>query len=135
MKTHLGHLQFCISAENLGFYRDLMGFLGWDVIYDGNGMLGVGSGQTSLWFGPKTNDGTNDYDAPGLNHIGIGAESQADVDATAGYLGGHGIAALFETPRHRPEFSSGDGMTYYQVMFESPDRILFEVVYTGPKQD
>jgi hypothetical protein len=43
-----------------------------------------------------------------------------------------GIPHLFETPRHRPEFSEGDN-TYYQVMFESPDRILFEVVYTGPK--
>jgi hypothetical protein len=41
---------------------------------------------------------------------------------------------LFETPRHRPEFSSEDS-TYYQIMFESPDRILLEFVYTGPKQD
>ena len=23
--------------------------------------------------------------------------------------------------------------TYYQVMFESPDKVLFEVVYTGAK--
>ncbi len=38
------------------------------------------------------------------------------------------------TPRHRPEFSQGPDQTYYQVMFESPDRVLFEVVYTGPKQ-
>jgi hypothetical protein len=45
----------------------------------------------------------------------------------------HGIQALFDTPRHRPEFCSSPDNTYYQVMFESPDRILFEVVYTGPK--
>jgi hypothetical protein len=50
------------------------------------------------------------------------------------YLKQHGIKALFETPRHRPEFSGSEAETYYQVMFESPDRILFEVVYTGPKQ-
>ncbi len=24
--------------------------------------------------------------------------------------------------------------TYYQVMFETPDRILFEIVYMGPLQ-
>ena len=54
------------------------------------------------------------------------------MDATAEYLTKLGIAALFETPRHRAEFSAGEGQTYYQVMFESPDRILFEVVYTGP---
>ena len=40
---------------------------------------------------------------------------------------------LFETPRHRPDFAHGEDTTYYQVMFESPDRILFEIVYTGPK--
>jgi hypothetical protein len=26
----------------------------------------------------------------------------------------------------------GPGETYYQVMFTSPDGVLFEVVYTGP---
>jgi hypothetical protein len=39
---------------------------------------------------------------------------------------------LFDTPRHRPDFSQSPDHTYYQIMFESPDRILFEVVYTGP---
>ena len=74
----------------------------------------------------------NDYDGPGMNHVAIAAASQADVDATVGYLHDRGIEVLFDTPRHRPEFS-GEGTTYYQVMFESPDRVLFEVVYTGPK--
>jgi hypothetical protein len=50
------------------------------------------------------------------------------------YLREHNVQPLFETPRHRPEFSAGPDQTYYQVMFESPDRILFEVVYTGPKE-
>jgi hypothetical protein len=59
--------------------------------------------------------------------------SQADVDQVAAYLGERGVAALFETPRHRPEFSGDASQTYYQVMFETPDRILVEVVYTGPK--
>lgn len=35
--------------------------------------------------------------------------------------------------RHRPEFSWGPDDTHDQVMFESPDRTLIEVVYTGPK--
>lgn len=134
MKTHLGHLQFCVSPDNLAFYKDLMPFLGWDLVYEGDGMLGVGSGETSLWFGPQTVSGPNDYDGPGLNHVAFGASSQADVDAVAGYIQEKGVPALFETPRHRPEFSAGEGQTYYQVMFETPDRILVEVVYTGPKQ-
>jgi hypothetical protein len=44
-----------------------------------------------------------------------------------------GVGLLFGTPQHRPEFAQGEDQTYYQVMFESPDRILLEVVYTGPK--
>ncbi|MDO9120413.1 MAG: hypothetical protein Q7U31_01420, partial [Anaerolineaceae bacterium] len=75
----------------------------------------------------------NDYDGIGMNHLGVSVEKQSDVDETVEYLKAKGVTALFETPRHRSEFS-GEGSTYYQVMFESPDKILFEVVYTGPKQ-
>ncbi len=133
MQTSLGHIQLNINPANLGWYRDIFGFLGWNTIYDGDGMLGIaGKGEASLWFTPQTKEAANDYDGRGVNHLGIAAESIADVDATAGYLKQQSLPALFETPRHRPEFSS-EGQTYYQVMFESPDHILFEVVYTGPK--
>jgi hypothetical protein len=59
--------------------------------------------------------------------------AQANVDAAAAYVKERGIAHLFETPRHRPDFSGDGDQTYYQVMFETPDRILLEIVYTGPK--
>jgi catechol 2,3-dioxygenase-like lactoylglutathione lyase family enzyme len=133
MKTSLGHLLFRVKAGNLAFYREMMSFLGWSTIYEGDGMLGLGDAAgTSLWFGGEVKDVANDYDGPGLNHVAIAAESQADVDAVVAYLGERSVPALFETPRHRPEFAE-ETDTYYQVMFESPDRILFEVVYTGPK--
>ena len=134
MKTRIGHLLFGVATENLGFYRDLMGFLGWQTIYDDHGMLGLGSADgASVWFGTDVKPVANDYDGPGLNHLGIATETQADVDAVAAYLAERGVGRLFETPRHRPEFSRGPDQTYYQVMFEAPDRILLEVVYTGPK--
>ncbi len=50
------------------------------------------------------------------------------------YLRERNIPPLFDTPRHRPEFAMNEEYTYYQVMFESPDRILFEIVYMGPLQ-
>ena len=59
--------------------------------------------------------------------------SDVDVDAVAAWLAERGVIALFETPRHRPDFSQSANDTYYQVMFETPDHILLEVVYTGPK--
>jgi predicted lactoylglutathione lyase len=69
----------------------------------------------------------------GVNHIAIATSSQGEVDEAAGYLKNNNIAALFGTPCHRPDFASSESETYYQVMFESPDGVLFEIVYTGPK--
>jgi hypothetical protein len=55
------------------------------------------------------------------------------VDTVAAFLRRKNVPALFGTPRHRPEFAEGEGQTYYQVMFTSPDHVLLEVVYIGPK--
>ena len=134
MFAPLGHLQFNVQAENLPFYRDLMVFLGWNLIGDWPGMVGLGTidGQ-SLWFSGDVKAVTNDYDGPGLNHLAFAASSIADVDAAVAYLQARGVALLFETPRHRPEFARDEQSTYYQVMFETPDRILLEIVYIGPR--
>ena len=134
MKAPLGHLQFNVQAENLPFYRDLVVFLGWNLIGDWPGMVGLGTidGQ-SLWFSGDVKAVTNDYDGPGLNHLAFAASSIADVDAAVAYLQARGVALLFETPRHRPEFARDELSTYYQVMFETPDRILLEIVYIGPR--
>ncbi len=137
MKTAGIHLQINVDAANFGFYRDLFTFLGWQILNDDEYVLGVGSGEDgaiSVWFAKTTNTAANDYDGPGMNHLAVHAQSQADVDQTVDYLRQHGVECLFETPRHRPDFSS-EGSTYYQVMFASPDNLLFEVVYMGPKQD
>lgn len=134
MRTTIGHLVYSIRPQNQVFYRDLFSYMGWATLVDMEGMLGLGAdnGQ-SIWFGTATKDSANDYDAPGLNHLAIAAESIADVDEAAAWLSERGIAMLFGTPQHRPDFSSDDASTYYQIMFESPDRLLFEIVYTGPK--
>ena len=134
MQTDLHHFQINIRAANIPFYKDLFSFLGWNTIYADDGMLGVaGKSGVSLWFAGGAKDVANDYDGPGMNHISIGTKTQGEVDEVSAYLKEHGVQWLFETPRHRPDFVSNEANTYYQVMFESPDRILFEVVYTGPK--
>jgi catechol 2,3-dioxygenase-like lactoylglutathione lyase family enzyme len=134
MKSTIGHLQINIHLNHLGFYKGLFTFLGWKVIYDTPEMLGVlDPNNASLWFAEVTKKVANDYDGIGMNHLAISVPNQSDVDETVAYLKQQAISCLFETPRHRPEFCS-EGKTYYQVMFESPDRILFEVVFTGPKQ-
>ena len=133
MKSNLGHLQVNIDPKNKGFYKDLFTFLGWKVLYEEEGMVGMGCEKgASLWFCKGEKDLANDYDGKGMNHLAVAVEKQSEVDEAVAYLKEKGIPALFETPRHRSEFS-GPGSTYYQVMFESPDKLLFEVVYTGPK--
>lgn len=135
MQTSLGHLELHVQPTSLPFYRELFTFLGWKTIFETDEMLGTGGTDgASLWFVAHVKEGvTNDYDGLGVNHIAISAESLADVDSTVTYLQDRSVTTLFETPRHRPEFAQDPSATYYQVMFESPDRILFEVVYTGPK--
>ena len=135
MQSKVSHIQFNVQAANLPFYKDLLAFAGLQTLYDGEDMLGVGdANETSLWFGTSVRDVVNDYDGPGMNHLALEVPAQSDVDAAVAWLAERGVRALFGTPRHNPEFSSAE-RTYYQVMFESPDRILFEIVYMGPKVD
>lgn len=132
MKSNIGHIQFNIASTNQSFYKDLLGFLGWTSIYHDEHVMGFsGNGNGSIWFVSSKGTEAGDYDLLGENHLGIAVESIKDVDDTVAYLKEKDIEALFETPRHRKEFSS-EGTTYYQVMFKSPDNILFEVMYSGP---
>jgi catechol 2,3-dioxygenase-like lactoylglutathione lyase family enzyme len=134
MKTKIGHFQINIDPKNQAFYQDLLKFLEWQVLYQDEQILGVGdANQCGLWFVPGLKADANDYDGIGMNHLAISTEKQAEVDSVVAYLKEHNIEALFNTPCHRPEFSDGPDQTYYQVMFRSPDNILFEVVYTGLK--
>jgi catechol 2,3-dioxygenase-like lactoylglutathione lyase family enzyme len=134
MKSKTGHVQFLVKPENVPFYADLFSFLGWNTIWSGDEGIGVvEENGVSFWFMTGATGVVNDYDGPGVNHIAIAAESQADVDAASKKLTEDGIAMLFETPRHRPDFAQSETETYYQIMFETPDRFLLEYVYTGPK--
>lgn len=134
MQSKLAHLQLNVQPDNITFYKDLFTCLGWTTITEAEGFLGMtDTNGTSLWFIGQVKGVEYDYDGPGVNHLGIGVSAQADVDTVVKYLTERGVARLFDTPRHRPDFAGDGDQTYYQVMFETPDRILLEVVYTGPK--
>ena len=134
MQTGLAHLQINVARENLSFYTELLTFLGWQSLHADDEVVGLRSREgVSFWFfAGQTKAIANDYDGPGLNHFAIGADSQADVDRAADYLRERDITLLFDTPRHRPDYATSTKETYYQIMFETPDRLLIEVVYTGP---
>ncbi len=135
MKSYFYHAQINIDfKKNSKFYKDLMNFLGWEIIFADNATVGYKSGTSGdLWFTNSQKLIETDYDAIGVNHISIRVESQKDVDDTIAFLKTKNIPTLFDTPRHRPDFVFKDTETYYQIIFESPDKIQFEVVYIGPK--
>lgn len=133
MKSFFSHIQVNIEPENINFYKELFQFLKWKTLFEENSTIGLkGAEGGSIWFLPKTDENKNNYDATGVNHIGLEVSSVKEVDEAAEFLKNKGITLLFDTPKYRPEFS-GDDRHYYQIMFESPDKILFEILYSGPK--
>ena len=134
VKTHLGHLVFYGDPKHLGFYRELFEFLGWTTTYDEGGTFGTtDGGQCTLYFEGESNGTQHDHDGTGLNHLAVLTATQDDVDAVATYLREKGVELLYGTPVNRPEHADSANHRYYSVMFESPDRILLEVVYSGLK--
>lgn len=133
MESHFYHLQLNVNyAENSAFYKELFTLLGWEVISETDDMIGLRSGKNGdIWFIDNQEDAA-DYDKRGMNHLAIRVGQEKDVDTINDFLALKEVTALFGTPKHRPEFAN-DSETYYQVMFETPDRILMEIVYIGPK--
>ena len=133
MKSHLGHVQIYIDYDNKEFYGDLMGLLGWSVFHEEEWETGYRSGQNGdVWIAAAAKEGQTDHDAIGVNHIAVQVETMDDIETVGTFLKERNVPVLFGTPRHRPEFAP-EGQTYYQIDFESLDKILFEVVYIGPK--
>lgn len=112
-----------------------MEFLGWSVIFEKEGdVIGYRSEQNGdVWIASADKEGRADYDAIGVNHVAFRVERMSDIDEVQKFLEKQGISPMFGTPRHRPEYVQ-EGETYYQIDFESPDKILFEVVYIGSKE-
>ena len=97
MQSHIGHIQFNVEAVNLPFYRDLTAFLGWQTLYDTDEFIGVADQSgTSLWFIGYVKPVSNDYDGPGMNHLGFSVPAQADVDAAAAFSTARCCEATFD---------------------------------------
>ena len=108
--------------------------MGWVIIFETEDTIGFKSDQSGdVWFVDSDKKDQSDYDKLGMNHLAIRVENQKDIDDLTTFLRTTDVEPNFNTPRHRSEFTSNPDKTYYQVMFASPDNILFEVVYIGAK--
>jgi hypothetical protein len=80
MKSHFYHLQLNISFSHLPFYKDLMGFLGWSIIFETPDTIGFKSDRSGdVWFVDNMSTETLNYDKKGINHLSIRVEKQENV--------------------------------------------------------
>lgn len=133
MKSQLGHLVYLIHNydKNIDIYKKLFAYFEFPITTEFPGGIGAKINDTpyqSLWILEATEKTPNHRDSNGMNHIGFTVATAADVDLfTLEFLNANNISPLFNTPARRPEFEHPDS-GYYQVMFELPGDILFEVV-------
>jgi len=64
----------------------------------------------------------HDSETPGLHHLCLRVEAEADVDRVASALGQRGILA--SAPRYYPQYAPD----YYATFFQDPDGIRLEVM-------
>lgn len=134
IKGTVNHLQINVNTLNFRFYKDFMEKMGFELIMEEPDILGYKSNNNvSLYFTSPIINSDGNYDTIGFNHLGISVPNMADVNEMVGWVREHDIEPLFETPRHRPEFAEDEDSAYYQLMFESPDKILIEIFYIGKK--
>ncbi len=131
MKSTVSHLVYFIQnfTKNLQLYRELFAYFEYKVCLDEEGAFGVvDANGFYIYFNPTQKNTANSYDSTGLNHLAFEVDLPKHVDQfIREFMKPGNIQPLFDTPRQRPEFAdAGEG--YYQVMFEMPGELLFEVV-------
>ena len=131
MNVSLYHLQLNVSSakKSLPFYKALFDYLGYKIIDESPGHIGVSNGTTDFWIIETepgfTKNGFHRKNT-GINHLAFKVDSKDDVDRFCkDFLKKKKIPTLYGTPKVFPEYKKG----YYAVFFEDPDRIKLEVVF------
>ena len=137
MKSFVYHIQINVADKNISFpfYKELLGYLDYEVMFEDEKVLGLGNSDTDIWLvQTDTKFVGNKFHRKntGVNHISFGLESKENVDKfVSEFLKPKGIKFLYETPKEFPEYGKG----YYAVYFEDPDRIKLEVAYNPEFKD
>lgn len=110
-------------------YKKLFKYLEFRVLWESEEAIGFESSNgISVFFLEADVGKDNSRDGNGLNHLAITVGRANDVDVfVREFLVAEGIECLFDTPQRREDFEDEES-GYYQVMFEMPGGILFEVV-------
>ncbi|MFA4887924.1 MAG: VOC family protein [Candidatus Nanoarchaeia archaeon] len=131
IKTTFNHLQIYIGDGEVSFkfYKELLTYLGYELIVEDKTHLGMRNGLTDIWLKevPKENK-HNKYSRRkiGVNHVAFAVAKKEDVDKFyKEFLIPKNIQTLYNTPKDFPKYTP----SYYAVFFEDPDKIKLEVVF------
>lgn len=133
MKGNLNHVNINVSdfGKSLSFYKDLLGYLDYKIVVEGDDYAGFSDGTTSIWIhGMEEKYKTNKFHRKniGINHLAFQVPSKEDVDRfSKEFLNQRKLNVLYNTPKLFPEYSKN----YYAVFFEDPDRIKLEIVHNS----
>jgi glyoxylase I family protein len=125
------HIDLVVTSleRSLGFYRDLLGPLGYTRAGTIVGERGEtvwylgGSGGAAVGLREAQAEGPGDRYAPGLHHLAFAAQSREHVDERAAWLRAAGAA--FESDPREYDYIPG----YYAVFFYDPDGLKLEIVH------
>jgi glyoxylase I family protein len=131
------HVDLVVSSleRSLGFYRDLLGPLGYTRAGTIVGERGEtvwylgGSGGAAIGVREAQTEGEFDRYATGLHHLAFTAASREQVEERTAWLRSAG-ATLESEPR---EYDYIPG--YYAVFFYDPDGIKLEIVHVPDRED
>jgi catechol 2,3-dioxygenase-like lactoylglutathione lyase family enzyme len=132
VKGTFEHIGLNVSGQDTAvFYKEMLAYLEFDVVFEGEGFVGLTDGEMSVWITPAQVEQDYDRDAVGLNHLGLHIGSVAEVDRfTAEFLKPRDVEPILDSPRVLPGSESRPG-SYYQVLFTDPDGQLIEVFHAS----
>lgn len=131
MKAEVYHLQINVrdATVSLPFYRELLGYLEYRIVYQTDTMAGFSARGADIWIiatHPAHAGSGFHRKRTGLNHVALRVPEREDVDRfRREFMAPRKLGALYRTPREFPEYQPG----YYAVFFEDPDRLKLEVVH------
>ncbi len=123
-----GHTKIAVSDFKKGypFYKDLFSELGYKQVASDDECAGWSSPQGyGIWISQaEIPNYKYKFDAPGLHHLCLKADSPEMVDKIYQLLLKKGVF-IFNAPQKYPEYTD----KYYAVFFADPDGIKLEAAY------
>jgi len=128
----IDHLVLSVSdvARSKDFYRQVLGFLGFKLKYDGADFVGWSNGKTLFWIAQADAQGKRRKHRKGdigFHHYAFELSSRKDVDELGAFLEQHGMTVV-----DPPGEYNGDE-NYYAVFFTDPDGMKLEAMVYKPR--